>query len=144
MKQISILLVAVLLNSCSAPLIAPTSSPTPLSTGENSAKTAAPATTSAPVTATSAPKAAATTIPTPTLSINPVDYSAPNYARQTQFVPLDLPKFISIAQANYLKATDRVLSNTVNGESRAYPVNMMQYHHIANDVIGGKPMLITF
>ncbi len=41
-------------------------------------------------------------------------------------------------------AIDRILGLTVNGESRAYPIRMMTYHHIANDQLGGVPVLVTF
>ena len=37
-----------------------------------------------------------------------------------------------------------VLGVVSNGESRAYPLDMMWYHHIANDTIAGRPVLITF
>ncbi len=68
----------------------------------------------------------------------------PNYVRRTPFVLLDNPKFISASQAKYLNGTDRVLGVSINGDTRAYPVMMMSYHHIANDVVGGKPILVTF
>ena len=29
-------------------------------------------------------------------------------------------------------------------DARAYPVFMMTYHHIANDVLGGLPYLVTY
>jgi hypothetical protein len=66
------------------------------------------------------------------------------YSRTTPFVPLDNPKVLPAGQATFLTAEDRVLGITINGESRAYPLRMMTYHHIANDVLGGRPILITF
>ena len=64
--------------------------------------------------------------------------------RRGGFVPLDNPVMITAGEATYLQPDDRVLGVTVAGESRAYPINMMTYHHVANDVIGGEPVLITF
>jgi hypothetical protein len=32
----------------------------------------------------------------------------------------------------------------LGGESRAYPVRMMAYHHIVNDVVGGVPIVATY
>ena len=64
--------------------------------------------------------------------------------RRGGFVPLDNPVMIAAGEATYMQPDDRVLGVTVNGESRAYPINMMTYHHVANDVIGGEPVLITF
>ena len=71
------------------------------------------------------------------------DISA-SYQRRGQFVPLDNPEFIAADEATFLDADDLVLGLTVAGESRAYPIRMMTYHHIANDTIAGRPILITF
>ncbi len=60
------------------------------------------------------------------------------------FVPLDNPEVIEATAATYLSPDDRVLGLTVNGESRAYPIRMLTYHHVANDEIGGVPVLVTF
>ncbi len=60
------------------------------------------------------------------------------------FVPLDNPAVVQASEADYLEPSDRVLGVEVNGESRAYPLNMMTYHHVANDVVGGSPVLVTF
>ena len=65
-------------------------------------------------------------------------------SRGSPFVPLDNPEVIEAAAATYLSPDDRILGLTVNGESRAYPLRMMTYHHIANDQLGGVPVLVTF
>jgi hypothetical protein len=31
-----------------------------------------------------------------------------------------------------------------NGEARAYPLFMMTFHHVSNDVLGGESYLVTF
>lgn len=36
-----------------------------------------------------------------------------------------------------------VLGIANNGEARAYPLDMMWYHHIANDTVGGEPWLVN-
>ncbi|MCH8116313.1 MAG: DUF3179 domain-containing protein [Chloroflexi bacterium] len=65
--------------------------------------------------------------------------------RQTQFVPLDEPKYVSRDQASAnITNASYVLGVVSNGESRAYPLDMMWYHHIANDTVGGEPWLITY
>ncbi len=71
------------------------------------------------------------------------DISA-SYQRDSLFVPLDNPVFIAADEAGFLDAEDLVLGLTIAGESRAYPTSMMTYHHIVNDTIGGRPILITF
>lgn len=37
-----------------------------------------------------------------------------------------------------------VLGVRSKGEARAYPLDMMWYHHIANDTVGGVPWLVTY
>ena len=37
-----------------------------------------------------------------------------------------------------------VLGAVQNGEARAYPLFQMAFHHVANDELGGEPLLVTF
>ncbi len=67
-----------------------------------------------------------------------------SYQRRSPFVPLDAPEFISPAEATFLEADDHVLGVTIDGDSRAYPIRMMTFHHIVNDSFDGRPILITF
>ena len=64
--------------------------------------------------------------------------------QNSRFVPLDNPEVVAAEAVTFLQPDDRVLGLTVNGESRAYPINMMTFHHVANDVVGGEPVLVTF
>jgi len=64
--------------------------------------------------------------------------------RNSRFVPLDNPEVVSADEATFLQPDDRVLGLTVGGESRAYPISMMTFHHVANDELGGLPVLVTF
>ena len=63
---------------------------------------------------------------------------------RSRFVPLDNPDVVSAEAATFLEPEDRVLGLTVSGESRAYPLKMMTFHNVANDILGGKPVLVTF
>ncbi len=44
----------------------------------------------------------------------------------------------------FLFPDDLVLGVVVNGEARAYPHAVMWWHEIVNDVLGGRPILVTF
>ena len=90
-------------------------------------------------TATSAPTATALPSPTATPLVRP-PYTSGNLG----FVPLDDPEVLSAAQATYLSDDAMVLGLESNGEARAYPLEMMWYHHITNDILGGDPVLVTF
>ena len=54
------------------------------------------------------------------------------------------PRTIAAAAADYLQDTDTVLGMSINGESRAYPLRIMNWHEIVNDTLGGRRILVTF
>ncbi len=37
-----------------------------------------------------------------------------------------------------------VLAIEVGGEARAYPVDLVAYHHIVNDELNGQPLAATY
>jgi hypothetical protein len=58
---------------------------------------------------------------------------------------IDAPEFISIQEAqSWLKESEPVISLEINGNARAYPLQILMWHEIVNDSIDGKPVLITF
>lgn len=44
----------------------------------------------------------------------------------------------------FLLPNDRVIGVTLNGESRAYPRRILNWHEIVNDTLGGRPILVTY
>ena len=57
---------------------------------------------------------------------------------------LDRPSLISASEADYLLATDEVFGVEINGDARAYPLRIMGWHEMFNDVIGGVPVSLAF
>ncbi|MCG8440648.1 MAG: DUF3179 domain-containing protein [Caulobacterales bacterium] len=57
---------------------------------------------------------------------------------------LDDPTLITPAQASYLKDDDPVFGVAVNGDARAYPLRIMNWHEMFNDVIGGVPVALAY
>ncbi len=58
---------------------------------------------------------------------------------------LTTPWVVSAGEGDsFLQAEDLVLGVVVNGEARAYPHAVLWWHEIVNDVLGGKPILVTF
>ena len=58
---------------------------------------------------------------------------------------LEDPPFISIAEGNEsFVGNEPVIAIEINGDARAYPLGILTRHEIANDVIGGVPVAITF
>jgi hypothetical protein len=43
-----------------------------------------------------------------------------------------------------LVSDDRVIGVAVGGEARAYPLRLMRWHEVVNDVIGGEPIAVTY
>lgn len=44
----------------------------------------------------------------------------------------------------FVVTTDRVAGVVVNGEARAYPLNVLCWHEACNDTLGGTPICVTF
>lgn len=58
--------------------------------------------------------------------------------------PIDNPKFLDAGKASYLQSQDMVLGLELNGQAKAYPIRIMNWHEIVNDQIGDLPVVITF
>jgi len=55
------------------------------------------------------------------------------------------PRIVTPGEGDsFLQEDDLVLGAIVNGEARAYPHGILWWHEIVNDVLGGKPILVTF
>lgn len=56
------------------------------------------------------------------------------------------PEFVepNSPEASYLKDDDIVLGAIINGEAKAYPHNILWWHEVANDQIGGMAVFMTF
>ena len=69
-------------------------------------------------------------------------------ARQNHFEwmfnPLPNPAYAKAAEASFVNDDDRVLAVTINGESVAYPIRLMGYHHVVEDTVGGTPIVATY
>jgi hypothetical protein len=55
------------------------------------------------------------------------------------------PTFLSADQARgLLKDSDRVLGVSWNGEAKAYPVGILNWHELVNDTVAGRPVLVSW
>ncbi|HZA64449.1 MAG TPA: DUF3179 domain-containing (seleno)protein, partial [Nitrososphaeraceae archaeon] len=87
-------------------------------------------------------------------NVNPVSISQIEKEEENNIVPLDQivsggpppdgipsiddPKFISIQEADtHLEDSELVLGLNVNGDIRAYPLQILVWHEIVNDNVGG-------
>jgi thiol:disulfide interchange protein len=60
------------------------------------------------------------------------------------FHPMPQPGYGDISKATHVKDSDMVLGIQMVGESRAYPISIMAYHHLVNDVLAGQPLVVTY
>ena len=59
--------------------------------------------------------------------------------------PLDDPKFTTPDEASgWLGDQEPVIAFELNGEAKAYPLQILTWHEIVNDVVGGVPVSATF
>ena len=58
--------------------------------------------------------------------------------------PLNNPRMMTADQATYLNAADAVFGLHINDEARAYPLRIMDWHEMANDVVGGVPVSLAY
>ncbi len=69
-------------------------------------------------------------------------------ARQNHFEwmfhPLANAAYAKTAEAGFVADNDVVLAVESNGEAVAYPVRLMAYHHVVQDVVGGTPIVATY
>ncbi len=54
------------------------------------------------------------------------------------------PKLLNAAQATYLRSNEPVFGVVINGDARAYPYRIMDWHEMANDIIGGVPVSLAY
>ncbi|MEF8793860.1 DUF3179 domain-containing (seleno)protein [Thiohalorhabdus sp.] len=57
--------------------------------------------------------------------------------------PIDDPRFVAVGEAE-LEPSSPVLSLRLNNDARAYSLQVLVWHEIVNDQVGGVPVAITF
>ncbi len=66
------------------------------------------------------------------------------YLEHDRFLAATDPRVVSAEQADWLRADDEVFGVVLGGQARAYPVPMISYHHVVNDVVRGIPVAVTY
>jgi len=84
----------------------------------------------------------------------PVQFGGPNphvkreklrtVLKRDRFPPLDEPAFLRGAEAANMAPEERVVGVEVDGEAKAYPMSLMSFHEVANDTVGGLPVVVTW
>ena len=75
-------------------------------------------------------------------------FAATWMARQNHFEWIFRPHssivYTTAPDAKFVGDNDMVLAVKNNGEAVAYPVRLMAYHHLVQDVVGGTPLVATY
>ncbi len=59
--------------------------------------------------------------------------------------PIDNPKFVSVAEAAaWLADQEPIFVVTAGSQTKGYPLQIMIWHEVVNDDIGGEPVVVTF
>jgi hypothetical protein len=56
---------------------------------------------------------------------------------------IDDPAFTPVAEAD-LTDNEPVIGLSIDGDARAYPLRILIWHEIVNDVVGGVPVAVTY
>ena len=55
------------------------------------------------------------------------------------------PQFLRPEDAiSLMQANERVIGLSIDGDHRAYPLNLLSRHEIVNDTVGGVPVAVTW
>ncbi len=57
---------------------------------------------------------------------------------------IDAPRFVPLAEDPGTGPTEPVVSFVRGGDARAYPLRILIWHEIVNDVVGGLPVSVTY
>ena len=59
--------------------------------------------------------------------------------------PIDAPVFAPISEIDFIEDdSEGVIVVEINGETKAYPIQILIWHEIVNDEIGGVPVTVTY
>ena len=75
----------------------------------------------------------------------PLDEIRPGGPPPDGIPAIDRPAFVAPAAAtSWLSPKEPVLALDVNGDARAYPLQILMWHEIVNDTVGGTPVVVTY
>lgn len=57
---------------------------------------------------------------------------------------IDKPRFKPVAQTTGLAERSPVISIAIGGDARAYPLEILIWHEIVNDVVANRPLAVTY
>ena len=78
-------------------------------------------------------------------SIVPLDQIVGGGPPRDGIPSIDNPKFVSVQEADeFVEDGEFVLGLNINGDIRSYPLQILVWHEIVNDNVGGVPVAVTY
>jgi Protein of unknown function (DUF3179) len=75
----------------------------------------------------------------------PLSTIAPGGPSRDGIPPVDHPRFTTLAEAaRFLTGREPVIALVIAGRARAYPLQILLWHEIVNDVVAGTPVAVTY
>jgi hypothetical protein len=60
------------------------------------------------------------------------------------FNPVENVRFAKVSETDFVADDEMVLGVKINGDSVAFPVRQMAYHHVVQTTVGGTPITATY
>ncbi len=148
---LALVVLSLAVTGCAADTPATSTAPTPSVAGPVGPDTQ-PAPTNASPTDTAdaftaspdSPTATPEPTDTPSAAATP-EYMIVTLLRKDAIPAILDPDFVPLSEANEQMEDDElVLGVSLDGDSRAYSVNLLSRHEIVNDVVGGRPVAVTW
>jgi len=78
-------------------------------------------------------------------AVVPLDEIIPGGPPPDGIPAIDHPTFVTpAAAAAWLRPKEPVLAVQIGDDTRAYPLQILMWHEIVNDTVGGRPVVITY
>ena len=79
-------------------------------------------------------------------SLHTVQFSEIRMVLRRDKIPsIDNPRFVSVGSAaEWLEDVEPVILLDIEGDARAYPLQVLIWHEIVNDKVGGAPVAVTY
>lgn len=148
---LGLVVLSLAVTGCAADTPATSTAPTPSVAGPVGPDTQPAPTNASPTDKADAPTAApGSPTATPEPTDTPSQAATPEYMIVTLLrkdaIPAILdPDFVPLSEGNdQMEDDELVLGVSLDGDSRAYSVNLLSRHEIVNDVVGGRPVAVTW
>jgi hypothetical protein len=54
------------------------------------------------------------------------------------------PTSVSAQASDFMNPDDQIIGVVVDGQARAYPIKILNWHEVVNDSVGDRPFVVTF